>query len=286
MPLIFCAFYFDSPGLSTLLSTPAASFRIVPIRQPELQFIPIAFRISEFVSLRIVAFGPRPLSFAFDLFACLLLAFDPSSCSSFPSTSAACFRVVAFRFRLRPLRLRALAFDVPGVVSLAFGLADSKFLCIRFLFLPHRFVPLRSRLPWITIFPFAFDTLGCVSFTPLHSASLVSFRCASLRSLWSACWHTTSSLFISFRMDSYRCVFNLQPFALLPSTMDLSGRPVLRPQGRGVGHRRQNKTPKTPKTPNQQKKNRNNHDAAKAQSLDAQLQRTKLSAYYKCQGFS
>jgi hypothetical protein len=90
----------------SFLSTPAASFRIVPLRQPELQFIPIAFRISDFVSLRIVAFGPRRLSFAFDLFACLSLAFDPSSWSSFPSTSAAYFRVVAFRF----------AFDLFGYV--------------------------------------------------------------------------------------------------------------------------------------------------------------------------
>jgi hypothetical protein len=96
----------DTLRFLSFLSTTAASFRIVPLRQPELQFIPIAFRISDFVSLRIVASGPRRCSFAFDLFACLSLAFDPSSWSSFPSTSAAYFRVVAFRF----------AFDLFGYV--------------------------------------------------------------------------------------------------------------------------------------------------------------------------
>jgi hypothetical protein len=34
---------------------------------------------------------------------------------------------------------------------------------------------------WVTISSFALDTLGCASSIPLHSASPVSFRCASLR---------------------------------------------------------------------------------------------------------
>jgi hypothetical protein len=96
----------DTLRFLSFFSTPAASFHIVPLGQPELQFIPIAFRISDFVSLRIIAFGPCRLSFAFDLFACLSLAFDPSSWSSFSSTSAAYFHVVAFR----------LAFDLFGCV--------------------------------------------------------------------------------------------------------------------------------------------------------------------------
>jgi hypothetical protein len=210
----------DTLRFLSFLSTPAASFRIVPLRQPELQFIPIAFRISDFVSLRIVAFRPCRLSFAFDLFA-------------------------RISFVLRPLRLRALAFDISGVVSLAFGLADSKFLCIQF-----RFVSLRSRLP---CFP-GFVSLRAVAFRrrwPLHSVFSHSFGLAF-----------DFSIYLRLRIVSFRLAC-----LRLHSTstfLHISGRPVLRPQGGGVGHRRQNKHQKH-QTQNQQKKNRNNYEAAKAQ---------------------
>jgi hypothetical protein len=61
----------------------------------------------------------------------------------------------SLRFRHRPLQLRALAFDVSGVVSLAFNF---KFLRIQLLFLPHCFVSSRSRLPWLR-FPLSPSTL-------------------------------------------------------------------------------------------------------------------------------
>jgi hypothetical protein len=63
----------------------------------------------------------------------------------------------------------------------------------------------------------------------------------------------------------------------------------VRPQGRGVGHADKTKTTKPTKPTkqktkkNKKKKSRNNCDAAKAQSLDAPLQRTKLSTYCRCQ---
>jgi hypothetical protein len=212
MPLIFCVFHFDSPGLSTFLLTPVASFRIVPIRQPELQFIPIAFRMSDFVSLRIVAFGPRRLSFACDLFACLSLTFNPSGWSSFPSTSAAYFRVVAFRFvspstssatctRLRCLwrcftSLRPCGLQVfPH--SISFSTAS------------FRIVALSSSL--VTIAPLALATLGCGSCIPLHLTSLVSTRCAALRfdvvDLPSHLALSLSFRFVSLRYRSPLCLW-------------------------------------------------------------------------------
>jgi hypothetical protein len=251
MPLIFCVFYFDSPGLSTFLSTPAASFRIVPIRQPELQFMPVAFRISDFVSLRIVAFGPRRLSFAFDLFACLSPAFNLSGWSSFPSTSAAYFRIVAFRF----------AFDLFGYVhSPSMSLAVSPH-SISFSTASFRIVALSSSL--VTIAPLAFATLGCGSWIPLHPASLVSFRCASLRfDVVDLPSHSVSShsfgLAFDFSIHLRLRIVSLRLACLrLHSTstfLHTAGRPVLRPRGGGVGHCRQSKTPKTPNQKNQQKK--------------------------------
>jgi hypothetical protein len=193
--------------------------------------------------------------FAFDIFG-----FISCSCVSTRldfldhSTSSS-----SLRFRHRPLRLRALAFDVSGVVSLAF---DFKFLRIQFLFLPHRFVSLRSRLPWLRL--------------PLSPsppwAAVHGYLCIKLpwfRSVAQRCVSTLLTfLRIRFFSRSFRLGFDFFHLRLrivsfrlaclrLHSTstfLHISGRPVLRPQGGGVGHRRQKQTPKTTNKKKKKKK--------------------------------
>jgi hypothetical protein len=159
-------------------------------------------------------------------------AFDHATSFRLPKASSP-----TLRFRHRPLRLRALAFDASGVVSLAFDLADFKFVRIQFLFLPHRFAILRSRLPWLR-FPLSPSTL----WVAVHSYlcfQLLQFRFVACRSV------STSLTFLRIRF-LHRSALHVFGFTqLVPFTIYLVA-PGLRPQGGGVGHRRQNKTPKTP----------------------------------------
>jgi hypothetical protein len=198
--------------------------------------------------------------------------------------------VFAFaRFRLRPLRLRALAFDCCGIVSLAFDPPGwSSFLA--------------TSATYLRIFAFrvAFDFSGCV-----HSPSMplsLFHQPSTLRT-------SSSSAFNFYRIVSYRCVLDLfcygfflsrstswaavhilhiQPFRIrflyarlvsLSTFRSTSGfvsyrsalhvfgftqlvpfsiylvAPELRPQGRGVGPCQQNKHQKhQPKTNPKKKK--------------------------------
>jgi hypothetical protein len=242
-------FAFDISSCVHSLSMPSAccgsaSLRIVYIRQPAPQFIPIAFRIA-------VAFR-----FAFDMstFVSYFRRFD---FHGFPPQT---LPPPAHWFRLRYLRLRALAYDVSG--------------CFR-----------------MVAFGFAFDLFGCVH---LPSMSSVWFRYSSALGFQEAPPHSLSHSTASFSIVvfstsgvvSYRSAFHVFSFTQ-PVPFSIPGRSELRPQGRGVGHADKTKQQKTTKQKKQKqkkkKKNRNNCDAAKAQSLDAPLHRTKLSTYCRYQ---
>jgi hypothetical protein len=191
-----------------------------------------------------------PFWFAFDIFSCAHSLSMPSACcgsasfcivyirqprhSSYPSTFFRNQAVRTLSLGLRPLWLRALAFDVFGVVSLLFSIRIPR-SSAAFTFAFYRIFDLRRRI---------------VSF---------GLPCLQL--------HSTST------------------FLYIP------GRSELRPQGRGVGHadktkqqkQQKQKKKKQKKKKTKKEKPRNNCDAAKAQSLDAPLQHTKLSIYCRYQ---
>jgi hypothetical protein len=124
-----------------------------------------------------------------------------------------------------------------------------------------RFASLRSRFLLLRFLSFAFNLLGCCSY-PTHSAFSVPFPCASLRlAVVELPSHSVSSRSFCLGFDLFHLRLRIVSFRLaclrLHSTstfLHISGRPVLRPQGGGVGHRRQNKHQKHQTKTNQKKK--------------------------------
>jgi hypothetical protein len=132
---------------------------------------------------------------------------------------------------MRPFRFVTLCFRLrcPGLFSFC-STPAAYFRIVAFrshrLFLPY------------DVFPFHFVSLRFASLRlavvdlPSHSVSSRSFR------LGFDFFHLRLRI-VSFRLACLR-LHSTSTF------LHISGRPVLRPQGGGVGHRRQNKTPKTP----------------------------------------
>jgi hypothetical protein len=129
----------------------------------------------------------------------------------------------------------AFVFDAPGLFSFCSTPADS-----------FRMVALSISL--LRFLSFAFNLLGCCSY-PTHLAFSGSFPCASLRlAVVELPSHSVSSQSFFLGFDLFHLRRRIVSFRLaclrLHSTstfLHISGRPVLRPRGGGVGHRRQNK---------------------------------------------
>jgi hypothetical protein len=184
---------------------------------------------------------------AFDAAGFCTSSFDPPSLSSFLSTLAALFRIVTMDFLetyavafalviLRSLRLRALTFNISGIILLEVQSCS---------LLPYSFALPRSRLPWVSTFvglrSVAIRTQKCFLspqllediFASLRSDSPSTFspsfpifgastsmdslrkRCRRMRidsafDLFGWVRSPSRSLPGSVRFDSYRCVFDLR----------------------------------------------------------------------------